>query len=176
MRDEAPVDQAEVEFVQKMAEALWLSNRSMRLLNQSMFVIESGTPDEQRKAKKDLALYMRYHSKLERTFTRFSTELRKRRNERGRAERGFVSQKYREAQERRREDNEKRKTELHELRKTNQICRHERQQIQNRISVAKAERLELQNRVKKAAASASADSAVLNEDDIAKQETFAAAA
>jgi hypothetical protein len=151
-RDEAPADQAEVEFVQQMAEATWLSRRSLRFQEKCFVAIQSGAPAEQQEAKKDLALYLRYMTTHDRAYSRYATELRKRRNERRRAERGFVSQKHRaaqeirrEAQELRKEAQEIRKQELHEVRHAIQTCRQERMQIQNRVAAAKAERLEMQN-------------------------------
>ena len=138
MRAESPVDPEEIQLVQQMAEATWLSNRSIRFQDKCFVAIESGTLEQQKDAKKDLALYLRYMSAHQRTYIRCSTELRRHRNERARAERGFVSQKYREAQE-------NRKKEVHQMRQALQVCRHERAQIQNRISAAKAERLELKN-------------------------------
>ncbi len=140
---ESPVDQEEVQLVQQMAEATWLSHRSLRFQDKCFPALESGTPEEQKEAKKDLVLYLRYMSAHQRTYIRCSTELRRHRSERARAERGFVSQKYREAGERRRVEQENRKKELHEMRHAIQICRHERAQIQNRIAAAKADRLEL---------------------------------
>jgi hypothetical protein len=140
MRDEAPADQEEVEFVHQMAQSLWMSNRSSRMQDRCFIAIQSGTPEDQKQAKNDLALYLRYQSTHERAFVRFSTELRKRRNERRKAERGFVSQKLREAAELRREANENRKKETHELRQALASCRRERLEIQNRIAEAKAER------------------------------------
>ncbi len=135
MSAESPVDQEEIQLVQQMAEATWLSNRSVRYQDKCFVAIESGTLEQQKEAKKDLSLYLRYMSAHQRAYIRCSTELRRHRNERARAERGFVSQKYREAQE-------KRKKELHEVRHAIQICRQERIQIQNRIAAAKADRLE----------------------------------
>ena len=149
LRVESPVDQEEVELVQQMAEATWLSRRSVRFQDKCFVAIESGTLEEQKQAKKDLALYLRYMSAHDRAYSRCANELRKHRNERRRAERGFVSQKCREAQERRRDAQENRKKEMHELRCAMQICRQERAQIQNRLAAAKAERLELQNSTKK---------------------------
>ncbi|HEX4749936.1 MAG TPA: hypothetical protein VH302_10375 [Bryobacteraceae bacterium] len=142
LRAEAPFDSEEVEMVKQMAQSTWLSNRSIRLQDQCLVAIQSGTPEEQKQAKKDLSLYLRYMTTHDRAFIRYSTELRKRRNERQRAERGFVSQKLREAAE-------KRKTELHELRQVIANFRSERLEIRNRIATAKAERLELQNSAKK---------------------------
>jgi DNA-binding protein H-NS len=64
--------------------------------------------------------------------------MRKRRNERARAERGFVSQKSKEAAESRRQ-------ELHAVRQAHQNLRQEAQKIRNRLAAAKAEALELKN-------------------------------
>ncbi|HEX4750580.1 MAG TPA: hypothetical protein VH302_13630 [Bryobacteraceae bacterium] len=139
MRAEAPADQEEVEFVQQMAQSMWLSSRSVRMQDQCILAMQSGTPEEQKKAEKSFALYLRYMSTHERTFIRFSTELRKRRNERRKAERDFVSQKLREAAELRREANETRKKEVHDLRQVIANCRRERLEIQNRLAEAKVE-------------------------------------
>jgi hypothetical protein len=141
---EKPQDQEEVELVHQMAEASWLSRRSIRLQDQCILAIESGTPAEQKQANKNLSLYLRYMTTHDRAYSRYATELRKRRNERQRAERGFVSQKLREA-------NEIRKKEMHELRQATEICKQQRREIQNRIAAAKAERLELNNSAKKQA-------------------------
>jgi hypothetical protein len=141
---EKPQDQEEVELVHQMAEASWLSRRSIRLQDRCILAIESGTPAEQKQANKNLSLYLRYMTTHDRAYSRYATELRKRRNERQRAERGFVSQKLREA-------NEIRKKEMHELRQATEICKQQRREIQNRIAAAKAERLELNNSAKKQA-------------------------
>jgi hypothetical protein len=149
MRTESPIDQEEVELVRQLAEATWLSARAVRCQNNCFVALESESLEEQKQAKKDLMLYMRYQSMHDRAYGRCSSELRRHRNERRRAERGFVSQKYREANERRKEAQENRKKELHELRQAIQISRQETIQIRNRIAAAKAERLELQNAAKK---------------------------
>ena len=104
-------------------------------------VLRVGSED-QRVAQKSLALYMRYQTTQDRTFSRYATELRKRRNERARAERGFVSQKHKEAAERRRQ-------ELHSARQALQNTKHEAQKLRNRLTAAKAEALELINLSKK---------------------------
>jgi hypothetical protein len=150
IRSEEPADEAEITMVHQMAEALWLSRRSVRLQNECFADIDSGTEEQRRVAHKTLALYLRYQTTHDRTFQRYATELRKRRNERRKVERGFVSQKYREAAEQRREANENRKKELHELRQQMQILRQQRVEINNRIAAAKAERLESQNQGKEA--------------------------
>jgi hypothetical protein len=145
IRAQAPADQDEVELVKQMAQSTWLSNRSIRLQDQCLIAIQSGTPKEQKQARQDLTLYMRYMTTHDRAFTRHSTELRKRQNQRQKAARGFVSQKLREAAESRRDANEIRKREIFELRQVMANCRRERLEIQNRIAAAKAERLEPQN-------------------------------
>jgi hypothetical protein len=145
LRDEQPADQEEIEMVHFMAEATWLSRRSVRLQDQAIILIENGTPEERKEGYRNLALYLRYMTSHDRAYSRYAADLRKRRNERLKRDRGFVSQKYREAAELRREAaehrrdaNENRKKELHEL-------RQQRVAINNRIAAAKAERLERQN-------------------------------
>jgi len=142
LRSESPAGQDEIEMVHQMAEAFWLSRRSVRLQNNCFAALETGTPEEQRAAHKQLALYLRYQTAHDRTFSRYATELRKRRNERARAERGFVSQKHKEAAERRRQ-------ETHAARQALQNVKQETQQIRNRFAAAKAEALELRNLSKK---------------------------
>jgi hypothetical protein len=143
LRSESPVGEDEIEMVHQMAEAFWLSRRCLRLQNDCFLSLESGMPEEQRAAHKSLALYLRYQTTHDRTFSRYATELRKRRNERTRSERGFVSQKHKEAAECRRQ-------EVHQARQALQSARHEAQQIRNRLAAAKAEALELKNLSKKA--------------------------
>ena len=143
LRSEAPVGDDEIEMVHQMAEALWLSRRCVHLQNDCFAALDSGAPEEQRAAHKSLALYMRYQTTHDRTFSRYSTELRKRRNERARTERGFVSQKHKEAADRRRQ-------ELHQARQALQNAKLESQEIRNRLAAAKAEALELKNLSRKA--------------------------
>ena len=87
MRDEAPADQEEIQMVQYMAEATWLSRRSVRLQDRCILAIESGSPEEQKEAKKDLALYIRYMTAHDRAYARYAAEFRKRRGERLKRER-----------------------------------------------------------------------------------------
>ncbi len=115
MREHAPADVTETEFVQQMAEALWLSRRSVRLQDACIVALQSGDKASEESARKNLALYLRYQVTHDRAFVRFSTELRKRRNERRRIERGFESQKARQELQARRQTAENRKKELHEL-------------------------------------------------------------
>ncbi len=115
MHEHAPADVTETEFVQQMAEALWLSRRSVRLQDACIVALQSGDQATEESARKNLALYLRYQVTHDRAFIRFSTELRKRRNERRRIERGFESQKARQELQARRQTAENRKKELHEL-------------------------------------------------------------
>ncbi|MBV8895547.1 MAG: hypothetical protein JO051_03470 [Acidobacteriaceae bacterium] len=135
---EAPMGDDEIAMVYQMAEAVWLSRRCLRLQNDCFAALESGTPDDQRAAQKSLGLYLRYQTTHDRTFSRYATELRKRRNERARAERGFVSQKHKEAAENRRQ-------ELHAQRQTLLNLKQEAQELRNRLAAAKAEAVELKN-------------------------------
>jgi hypothetical protein len=135
LRAEKPVGDDEVAMVHQMAQAVWLSRRSLRLQNDCFLILECGAPEEQRAAHKTLAVYMRYQTTHDRTFTRYATEMRKRRNERAHTERGFVSQKHKEAAERRRQ-------ELHEMRTAIEKCKQERHEIKMRLEKAKCERLE----------------------------------
>jgi hypothetical protein len=140
---EAPVGDAEVEMVHQMAEALWLSRRSMRLQDSCFPALLSGTPAEQRAAEKSLSLYMRYQATHDRVYARCAKELRMRRNERARLERGFVSQTLKQAAEGRRQ-------ELHEARQRLQNTREQLQLGRIRMAIAKAEALELKNSARKA--------------------------
>ncbi|MBV8895372.1 MAG: hypothetical protein JO051_02595 [Acidobacteriaceae bacterium] len=142
LRAESPIGEDEVAMVHQMAEAVWLSRRCLRLQNDCFAALESENPDDHRAAHKSLALYMRYQTTHDRTFVRYSTELRKRRNERARAERGFVSQKHKEAADKRRE-------ELHTQRQALLNLKQEAQKLRNRVAAAKAEALELNNVSKK---------------------------
>jgi hypothetical protein len=138
LESEAPAGSDEIAMVQQMAEALWLSRRSVRLQNACFEMLESSSAEESRHAHKSLALYLRYQTAHDRTFTRYATELRKRRNERARAERGFVSQKHKEAAERRRQD-------THNARQVLSNAKLEAQHLRNRLAAAKAEAVELKN-------------------------------
>jgi hypothetical protein len=98
--------------------------------------------EQVRTAHKSLALYIRYQTTQDRTFFRYATELRKRRNERVRTELGFVSQNLKEAADRRRH-------ELHQARLALHNTKQEGQEIRNRLAAAKAEALELKNLARK---------------------------
>ena len=149
MEAEEPADQEEVQYVQYMAEATWLSRRAVRLQDQAILTMQCGTPEEQKQARKDLALFLRYMTTHDRAYSRYATELRKHRNERRRTERGFVSQKHKEAAEHRREAAARRQNKLHQARQALQNVKLESQQIRNRLAAAKAEALELKNLARK---------------------------
>ena len=122
-------------MVEQMVQAIWLSRRSLRLQDKALVALSSGDPEQERLARKDLGLYLRYMTTHDRAFVRFSVELRKCRNERRRAERGFVSQKLREAREQRRK-------ELDGIRKAVENRKQERHEMKMRLDRAKCERLE----------------------------------
>jgi len=142
LSSEAPEGEEEIAMVHQMAECVWLSRRSVRFQNECYEILDSGNTEAKRDAHKSLALYLRYQTTHDRTFTRYSTELRKRRNERRKVENGFVSQQYKEAAEKRRIDMQIRKQQLHEVRLEGQILRQERMRINNRLAEAKAVALE----------------------------------
>ena len=125
-----------------MAEATWLSRR-VRLQDQAILAMQCGTPEEQKQAHKDLALFMRYMTTHDRAYSRYATELRKHRNDRRKTERGFVLQKHKEAAEIRRR-------EMHQTRQSLQNLKLESHEIRNRLASAKAEALELKNLIEKA--------------------------
>ena len=52
---EHPADQEEVQYVQFMAQAIWLSRRAVRLQDQAILTIQSGTPAEQKAAERQLS-------------------------------------------------------------------------------------------------------------------------
>ena len=140
---EDPADQEEVQYVQYMAEATWLSRRAVRLQDLAILTMQCGTPEEQKQAGKDLALFLRYMTTHDRAYWRYATELRNHRNDRMKAERGFVSQKHKEAADLRRQ-------EIHEVRQALQNVKQQGLEIRNRLAAAKAEALELKNLAKKA--------------------------
>ena len=142
LRSEAPAGDDEIQMVHQMVEALWLSRRCVRLQNDCFAALETGTDEEQRAAHKSLALYTRYQTTQDRTFSRYLIELRKRRNERARTERGFVSQKLKEAADLRRQ-------ETHQTRQELQNVKLQGVEIRNRLAVAKAEAVELKNQATK---------------------------
>jgi len=142
LSSEAPEGDDEIAMVHQMAECMWLSRRSVRFQNECYEILGTGAEEDKRDAHKNLALYIRYQTTHDRAFTRYALELRKRRNERRKVENGFVSQKYKEAAEKRRIDMQTCKQRLHEVRLQGQILRQERMRINNRLAEAKAIALE----------------------------------
>jgi hypothetical protein len=106
----------EEELVGRMAQHYWLTRRAL-FLQETCFSPEMPLCEQE----KQLALYLRYQTTHERAFQRCSDELRKLRNEKRKAEIGFVSQQRqqkqdarKEAEEARRQAAENRKQELHQ--------------------------------------------------------------
>ena len=118
MEDEKPVGIAEIELVKKMAQYTWLSDRAIRF-QEACFVILNRTPEMRAKGqaelqvRPDLERYTRYQAHHNREYQRASKELRDRRKEREKSERGFVSQKQVEAKETRAAAREARAAEMH---------------------------------------------------------------
>ncbi|HZS55780.1 MAG TPA: hypothetical protein VFA65_15370, partial [Bryobacteraceae bacterium] len=108
LEEEKPACLAEVELVKKMAEHTWCSERASRL--QAGCFTFTRTDEQRRNGEGEvvvhpqLELFMRYQAQHDRAYARASAELLKRRKERLLAERGFVSQRRAEAQEKRREE------------------------------------------------------------------------
>ncbi len=116
-------------LVEKMAQHFWLAQRALSLQD-TCFVLgipasadrpACAVPLLDDDARKQLALYLRYHSTHDRAFYKCADELRKLRNEKRKVEIGFESQKRKrneearkEAGEARKELNETRKQELHD--------------------------------------------------------------
>ena len=132
LRDQQPINEEEVEMVHQMAEALWLSRRAVHMQNECLVKFDLGDPNEQKAAHKQLTLFLRYQTAHDRTFFRYSAELRKRRNERYRVVRGFESQKLRAAQE-------TRKQEAHHIRQAIDKRKQERHEMSLRVAQAKLE-------------------------------------
>jgi hypothetical protein len=115
LAEHSPGDETETEIVRRMAEALWLSHRALRLQETCIETLQCGAESEKNAARKELGLLLRYQTTHDLSFTRYSNELRKRRAERRKNQRGFESQRTREAQESRRQAGENRKREKHEM-------------------------------------------------------------
>ncbi len=64
MHEHAPADVTETEFVQQMAEALWLSRRSVRLQDACIVALQSGDRPAEESARKNLALYCAIRSPM----------------------------------------------------------------------------------------------------------------
>ena len=118
MLDEQPVGIAEVELVKTMVQHLWMTRRADCLMNACFVVQDIGAERkcEITAVRPELERYLRYQTTHQRAYQRASNELLTRKKERRLAEVGFESQKRAEAQERRRENDESRKTETHKVR------------------------------------------------------------
>jgi hypothetical protein len=92
-----------------MAQHLWLSKRAQTLQDATLSA-ELDMRDQERQ----FALFLRYQTTNDRAFHKCLATLLKLRAEKRRAEIGFESQKQKQAQEVRRDSNEKRQQELHE--------------------------------------------------------------
>jgi hypothetical protein len=132
MEEEKPACLAEVELVKKMAEHTWCAERASRLQEGCFMITRT---DEQRKNLQgevvihpQLERFLRYQAHHDRAYQRASDELLKRRNERLKAERGFVLQKRAEAQEERREKQQEQRDELHKFKVATAKTRLEREQ------------------------------------------------
>ena len=147
LKSESPIGADEVQMVHQMAESLWLSRRCVRMQNNCFLALECGTDEQQRSAEKSLTIYIRYQAAQDRTFSRYLVEMRKRRAERARTQRGFVSQKLKECADKRRQ-------EAHDTRQALNNLKQEGIQVRNRLAAARAEALELTNLAKKTAAKA----------------------
>ena len=115
---EQPADQVERELVAKMARHTWLSERAVRFQD-ACFLFQPQTPEQQTNEKqsvgvmKDIHVYVRYQAAQDRAYQRAASELAKRRKDRLLAERGFESQKRARAEEKRRDERQEQRRELH---------------------------------------------------------------
>ena len=118
---EQPVDQVERELVAKMARHTWLSERAIRF-QEACFLFEPSTPEQQANERqsvgvmKDIDVYLRYQAAHDRAYQRAANDLAKRRKDRLLAERGFESQKRAQAEEKRRDERQDQRRELHPYR------------------------------------------------------------
>lgn len=120
---EQPADDVERELVAKMARHNWLSERALRF-QEACFLLqpqtaEQATPDQNGATRqscavlKDIDVYLRYQAAHDRAYQRAANELAKRRKDTALAERGFESQKRSQAEEKRREERQNQRGELH---------------------------------------------------------------
>jgi low affinity Fe/Cu permease len=108
-KEHQPATPTEEMLVETMAQSYWLRKRALILQN-TCFNGEAPACDE----PKDLALYIRYQNTHDRAFHKALNNLLKLRAEKRKQEIGFESQKHKQAEEERRQANEKRKQDLHE--------------------------------------------------------------
>ena len=94
----------ESELVEKIAQHFWLSLRAIRLQDACM---DREVP--MCNSEKEFALYLRYQTTHDRAFAKCADELRKLRNESRKKQIGFESQERRKQQDAQREANEIRK-------------------------------------------------------------------
>ncbi len=93
-----------------MAEHYWLKQRAVTLQN-NCFITELSPRD----LEKQLALYLRYQTTNDHAFYKSLNQLLSLRAEKRKQQIGFESQKRQEAEELRREADEKRKEKKHEM-------------------------------------------------------------
>jgi hypothetical protein len=105
-----PTTVTETIFVEKMAQHHWLAQRALRLQHTTL---SSDLP--QRDKDRQFGLFLRYQTTNDRAFHKSLNALLKLRAEKRRAQIGFESQNQKQAAELRRETNEKRKQELHQV-------------------------------------------------------------
>jgi hypothetical protein len=135
IHDEAPVGQAEIELVIKMAEHSWLAKRALHMQN-LCFVLEPKTPEQDQSEEipvgidAQLERWVRYHAAQDRAYQRASADLQKRKKERRLAEIGFESQKRAHAQE-------IRKAERHAVAVENENLKKQHREIRNAEALAR---------------------------------------
>ena len=105
-----PSTVTETILIEKMAQHLWLCRRA-QILQDATMAAEMDMRDQERQ----FALFLRYQTTNDRAFHKCLNDLLKLRAEKRRAQIGFESQKQKQAQELRREANEKRKQDLHDM-------------------------------------------------------------
>jgi hypothetical protein len=127
LRDEhRPSGLTEMILVDKMAQALWLSKRTL-MLQHVTFNHELPVCDD----PKQLALYLRYQTTNERAFHKCLNDLLKLRAAKRKQEIGFESQKQKQADQTRREAGENRKQDLHKWRVLLAQAKVDNQELQN---------------------------------------------
>jgi hypothetical protein len=122
LTEHQPVTRTELILVQEMTQSYWLMQRAIRLQNGCFSEI-----DPLADSPKQLALYLRYQTTHNRAFYKALNELQRLREQKRKAEIGFVSQERKqaeqkaaaergEAREKRQEAAENRAQEIHEAR------------------------------------------------------------
>jgi hypothetical protein len=122
LTEHQPVTRTELILVQEMTQSYWLMQRAIRLQNGCFSEI-----DPLADSPKQLALYLRYQTTHNRAFYKALNELQRLKEQKRKAEIGFVSQERkeagqklaaerREAREKRQEAAETRAQEIHEAR------------------------------------------------------------